>query len=72
MTSAMKGALAALALALLGGCGYIEREFAGMSGGGFETCHDGVAYVQFTSGASVKYNRDGTVATCDAGGAQLP
>ena len=60
-----KGMLAALMPALLGGCGYFEREFAGLSGGGFETCHDGVAYIQFTSGASVKYNRDGTVATCD-------
>lgn len=51
-------------LLTLAGCGEIERGVAGITGGGFETCHDGVRYVQFTSGASVKYNADGSIATC--------
>lgn len=49
---------------LLIGCGRMEREIAEFTGGGYETCHDGVAYIQFTSGATVKYNTDGTIATC--------
>lgn len=47
----------AAGLFLLAGCGKFERAAAGFTGGGVETCHDGVSYVQFTSGASVKYNR---------------
>lgn len=47
----------AAGLFLLAGCGKFERAAAGLTGGGVETCHDGVSYVQFTSGASVKYNR---------------
>jgi hypothetical protein len=49
---------------LLASCGRMERTAASITGGGFETCHEGVAYVQFTSGTSVKYNVDGTIATC--------
>lgn len=59
----MKRLVFVLPLFLIG-CGIIERSAAGVTGGGYETCHDGVAYVQFTSGASVKYNTDGTIATC--------
>ena len=55
--------IALLALAVAG-CGKVERGVASWTGGGVETCHDGVSYVQFTSGASVKYNRDGSIATC--------
>jgi len=29
-----------------------------------ESCVDGVKYIQFPSGASVKYTRDGKIATC--------
>jgi hypothetical protein len=29
-----------------------------------ESCIDGVKYIQFPSGASVKYTREGTIATC--------
>jgi hypothetical protein len=54
--------LAILALALtLSSCGVMERMFAGVTGGGTETCFRGVTYVQFTSGASVAYNTDGTI-----------
>lgn len=50
-------AVMAAGLFLLAGCGKFERAAAGFTGGGVETCHDGVSYVQFTSGASVKYSR---------------
>lgn len=45
------------------GCGTISRGCAKYFGYD-EVCVDGVKYIQFTSGASVKYNPDGTIATC--------
>lgn len=48
----------------LAGCGNIDRDIAGLTGSPQETCHDGVLYLQFTSGATVKFNQDSTVATC--------
>lgn len=48
----------------LAGCGAVERSAATFTGGGHESCVDGVIYLQFTSGVTVKYNTDGTVATC--------
>lgn len=47
------------------GCGAVDRSLAKFTGDATETCHDGVMYLQFTSGASVAYNKDGTVKTCD-------
>lgn len=49
---------------MLSGCGRFDRWIAGWTGNGVETCHDGVKYIQFTSGVSVKYKTDGTIATC--------
>lgn len=46
------------------GCGRLDRGIAGWTGKGAETCVDGVLYLQFTSGVTVKYKPDGTVATC--------
>jgi hypothetical protein len=48
---------------LLMGCGTLSRGCAKYFGSD-EVCIDGVKYIQFTSGASVKYNPDGTIATC--------
>lgn len=49
---------------LLGtGCGKFER-FTATWTGYSELCVDGVKYIQFTSGASVKYNQNGTIVTC--------
>jgi hypothetical protein len=48
----------------MSGCGQMERvgaKFTGYS----EICVDGVQYLQFTSGASVKYNADGSIVTCN-------
>ena len=66
----MKYALAILvfgtliALAAFLGSGYLKRQVALYTG--YSTiCVDGVRYIQFTSGASVKYNTDGTIVRCD-------
>lgn len=60
----MKYLLVILSIVLLSGCGKFERAVASVSGGGYITCVDGVEYVQFTSGATVKYKKDGTISTC--------
>jgi uncharacterized protein YceK len=46
------------------GCGSVDRGMASITGTGTETCVDGVLYLQFTSGVTVKYNQNGSVATC--------
>lgn len=53
-----------LSILALSGCGYIDRKLAGYTGDGTRTCVDGVLYLQFTSGASVAYNPDGSIKTC--------
>lgn len=35
-------------------CGYVDKKMAYVTGDASETCHDGIVYLQFTSGASVK------------------
>ena len=50
-------------LVTLGGCGKINRSIANYTGYS-ESCIDGVKYLQFPSGATVKYNIDGHIATC--------
>lgn len=52
-----------IALALTG-CGWFDRQVAGVAGGATKTCVDGVEYLQFTSGASVAYTPEGKVKTC--------
>ena len=64
MNNTVKVVSVILLAMLLSSCGRWERAVASINGGGVETCHDGVSYIQFTSGASVKYNSDGTIATC--------
>ncbi len=56
--------LSILAAALLSSCGLLDRKIAGYTGYS-KMCVDGVEYLQFTSGASVKYTKDGRVSTCD-------
>ena len=53
-----------MVVSLATGCGRLDRWLAGTTGRPTETCFDGVTYLQFTSGASVKYTQDGKVATC--------
>ena len=59
----MRILLLALVL-LLSGCGGFDRSLAHLTGRGSETCQDHVIYLQFTSGATVKYLPDGHIATC--------
>ena len=51
-----------IALALAG-CGSIERSTAKWTGYS-EMCVDGVVYIQFTSGATVKVDRNGKPVAC--------
>lgn len=60
------GIIVVLAFATpLAGCGKLEQVEAHLSGKGSEVCQDGVVYLQFTSGTTVKYTRDGKIATCN-------
>lgn len=52
-----------LMVLLLSSCGKVDRWWASWTGNS-EVCIDGVTYIQFISGASVKYNTNGTIATC--------
>ena len=61
----MKKLIIILVCVALTGCGVVDRFFASMTGDGTPTCWKGVVYVQFTSGASVAYNRDGSIMQCD-------
>ena len=56
--------LGLLALSL-SGCGYVNRVSSNITGKGYAECVDGVQYLQFVSGATVKYNKDGSIATCE-------
>jgi hypothetical protein len=60
----MKKITILMAVLLLAGCGRFDRWLSGLTGDATETCHKGVLYLQFTSGASVAYNQDGSVKTC--------
>lgn len=47
------------------GCGAVDRFASNITGDASETCHEGVMYLQFTSGASVMFNPDGSIHTCN-------
>lgn len=49
---------------MLSGCGRVDRWWAGTTGQPVETCVDGVTYLQFTSGATVKVDREGNPVPC--------
>lgn len=53
-----------LLLFSLSACGQWDRMKVHYTGDASETCHDGVIYLQFTSGASVKYEKDGNISLC--------
>lgn len=59
----MKKLLIALFAIALVGCGKIDRATAAWTGHA-SICIEGVSYIQFTSGATVQYNRDGKIKTC--------
>lgn len=57
-----------LAIALvslpLAGCGWFERKVTANVTGHAVSCIEGVRYLQFPSGVTVQYDRDGRVRTC--------
>lgn len=44
-------------------CGWVSRLVGGLTGTS-KICVEGVSYLQFTSGASVEYTKDGKIKTC--------
>lgn len=55
--------LSMLGMLTLTGCGKVDRGLASLTGTA-KTCIEGVMYLQFTSGATVMYNTDGTIKLC--------
>jgi hypothetical protein len=49
---------------LLSGCGKIDRVTSSFTGKPSEVCVDGVSYLQFTSGATVKLDINGKPVPC--------
>lgn len=60
----MKKIILLAAVLSLAGCGAVDRSIASWTGKA-ESCVDGVKYLQFASGVTVKYTREGKVATCN-------
>jgi hypothetical protein len=48
----------------IGACGQFDRNVSKWTGQPSEVCVSGVTYLQFTSGASVKVDRDGKPIPC--------
>ncbi|TFZ02276.1 hypothetical protein EZ313_13460 [Ramlibacter henchirensis] len=53
-----------LLLTALAGCGWFERKVTANVTGHAIACIDGVRYLQFPSGVTVQYDREGRVRTC--------
>lgn len=49
----------------LSSCGFFDRYVVANVTGYSKSCVDGVSYLQFASGATVQYNKEGHVVTCD-------
>lgn len=47
----------AVATLSLTGCGYINRAVSGYTGSATESCHDGIVYLQWTTGSTVKIDK---------------
>jgi len=59
----MKISLAFILILLLAGCGQLSRATAIWTGYDVQ-CVDGVRYIQFSSGVTVKYDTNGKIETC--------
>lgn len=53
----------AVVLLAIGGCGKTDQMIAHYTGTA-SICHEGVQYIQFTSGATVAYNTNGSIKLC--------
>jgi hypothetical protein len=52
-------------LASLTGCGQVQRNYSQLTGQPTEICHKGVAYLQFTTGATPMYGTNNLIVTCE-------
>lgn len=59
-----KTALPLLLACTLAGCGWFDRKVTANLTGHSTACIEGVRYLQFASGVTVQYDRDGRVRTC--------
>jgi hypothetical protein len=48
----------------LSGCGWFDRKVTANLTGYSTSCIDGVRYLQFASGVTVQYDREGRVRSC--------
>ena len=53
-----------ITLIFISGCGKIDQLKANYSGQPTEVCIENINYLQFTSGATVKYNKEGKISLC--------
>ena len=60
----MRYIMVVLLVLLVIGCGAFDRSVTSLTGKPAEICVDGVSYLQFTTGTSVKYTTDGRVFAC--------
>jgi hypothetical protein len=60
----MKYVILSLLVLSLTGCGWFERKVVANFTGYGKMCVDGVQYLQFASGATVQYDKDGKVVLC--------
>lgn len=61
----MKLLILLIAATFLSGCGNLKRLWTGITGEASEFCYKGVSYLQFPSGASVQYDREGKIVNCN-------
>lgn len=56
--------LLSIAILSLSGCGFFDRYVTANVTGYATSCIENVSYLQFPSGATVQYTREGRVKTC--------
>ena len=49
---------------LLSGCGWFDRYVVANVSGYSRSCIEGVSYLQFPSGVTVEYTKEGKIKTC--------
>ena len=59
----MKSIIAVMVVLALAGCGKVDQVVGALTGYS-KICVDGVSYLQFTSGASVQYDKNGKIVLC--------
>ena len=59
----MKSIIAVMVVLALTGCGAVDRVVGSLTGYS-KICVEGVSYLQFTSGASVQYDKTGKIVLC--------